>query len=335
VPVRSDLRPPVEGDKGATARGSRARNPALARRASAIALGLALVLIGAKVWGWLLTGSLAMLTSAADGLVDALASLATFAGIRYALRPADLDHRFGHGKGEALAAFTQAILLGATGVVFGAQAGWRLLFPEPLVGIELGLAIAAGSLVGSGLLVTMQTWVLRRTRSTAIAADRQHYLTDVVVNLGVLAALAVTWSTDWVRADPAFALAIAVFMLWNAGSIAREASVQLLDRELVPGKRKLIAAAALGCPGARAIHDIRTRDAGDRVFVEFHLEVDGDIPVHDGHRIVDAAELAVAELFPGGVEVIGHLEPVGIIDERLDKRVRHPTRRFGDPRKNR
>jgi len=179
--------------------------------------------------------------------------------------------------------------------------------------------------------VAMQTWVLRRTRSTAIAADRMHYLTDVVVNLAVLAALAMTWATGWVRADPAFALAIAGYMLWNAGSIARDASVQLLDRELALEQRKRIEAAALACPGARAIHDIRTRNAGDRVFVEFHLEVDGDLTVHDGHRIVDAAEGAVAALFPEGIEVIGHLEPVGIADERLDDRLHHPKRRGSKP----
>lgn len=307
----------AEGQRG----GGRAR--ALSRRASAITLVLALLLIVAKVWGWTVTGSMALLTSAADGLLDALASLATFFGVRYAHRPADHDHRYGHGKAEALAAFTQAVLLATTGVVFGAQSVWRLFFPEPLSAIGMGLLVAAGSLVTSVFLVAMQTWVLRRTRSTAIAADRVHYLTDVVVNLGVLAALAVTWGTGWVRADPAFALAIAVYMLWNAASIAREASVQLLDRELAAEQRRKIRAAALACPGARAIHDIRTRNAGDRVFVEFHLEVDGDITVHEGHRIVDAAEQAVRALFPEGIEVIAHVEPVGIADERLDDRVGH------------
>lgn len=283
----------------------------------------------AKVWGWRVTGSIALLTSAADGLVDALASLATFVGIRYAHRPADPEHRFGHGKGEALAAFTQAILLAATGIVFGAQSVWRLLYPEPLVGVEMGLAVAAGSLVTSGFLVAMQTRVLRRTGSTAIAADRAHYLTDVVVNLAVLAALAVAWSTGWERSDPAFALVIALYMLWNASGIAGAASAQLLDRELATEQRRRIEAAALSCPGARAIHDIRSRNAGDCVFVEFHLEVDGALTVHEGHRIVDAAEAAVAALFPGGVEVIGHLEPVGIVDERLDDRVRRPPRPAG------
>lgn len=305
-------------------REARPRNPHLRRRASVIALGLALILIVAKVWGWWLTGSMALLTSAADALVDTLASLATFVGVRYAHRPADLEHRFGHGKGEALAAFTQAILLAATGVVFGAEALWRLFFPERLADLGIGLTIAVASLLTSGFLVAMQTWVLRRTGSTAIAADRLHYLTDVVVNLAVLAALAMVWLTQWDRADPLFALLIAGYMLWNAGAIARHASVQLLDEELEPEQRTRIEAAVLACAGAWAIHDLRTRNAGDRVFVEFHLEVAGELSVKQGHDIVDAAESAVAALYPEGSEVIGHLEPAGISDERLDDRVRPP-----------
>jgi ferrous-iron efflux pump FieF len=265
-----------------------------------------------------------LLISAGDALVDALASLATFVGVRYAHRPADPEHRFGHGKGEALAAFTQAVLLGTTGVVFGAQSVWNLVFPEPLTDIGIGLAIAVAGLVAAGLLAAMQTWVLHRTASTAIAADRVHYLTDVVVNLAVLAALAITWGTGWVRIDPAFALLIAVYMLWNAGTIARHATAQLLDQELPPAERQRIKVAALACAGAQAIHDLRTRNAGDRVFVEFHLEVDSRLTVREGHDIVDAAENAVAAMFPGGGEVIGHLEPAGIVDERLDERVGQP-----------
>jgi len=317
-----------EGDAhaGASRRGPAPHNPQLSRRASAIALGLALALIVAKVWGWHVTGSIALLASAGDGLVDALGAVATFTGIRYAHHPADPEHRFGHGKGEALAAFTLAVLLATTGVLFGAQSIWRLIFPEALTGLQLGLVVAAASLVTSGALVAMQTWVLRRTASTAIAADQAHYRTDVVVNLGVLVALGVTWISGWNRADPAFALAIALYMLWNAKDIARAASVQLLDEELSPAERARIRAAALSCPGALAIHDIRSRNAGDCIFIEFHLEVNGELTVHDGHRIVDAAEAAVAALFEGGVEVIGHLEPVGIVDERLDERIRRPPR---------
>ena len=297
----------------------------LRRLASAIVLGAAVVLIVAKVWGWMATGSVALLTSAADAVVDALAAMATFFGVRFAQRPADYKHRFGHGKGEALAAFTQAILLASTAIVLAAQSLWRLIYPQPLTAITLGLWISVGGLAISSLLAAMQTWVVRRTGSTAIAADRTHYLMDAVLNGAVLAALALTRVTGWERADPTFALVIAGYMIAGARRVAVTASRQLLDHELPHEQRERIKEVAVTCSGARGIHDLRTRDAGDRVFVEFHLEVDGHVSVHEGHDIVDAVERAVAALFPKETDVIGHLEPAGIADERLDDRVRGPT----------
>ncbi|HEY4970939.1 MAG TPA: cation diffusion facilitator family transporter [Steroidobacteraceae bacterium] len=167
-------------------------NAALRRLASTVALGAALVLIVVKLWGWMATDSMALLTSAADAVVDALSATATFYGVRFAQRPADSGHRFGHGKGEALAAVTQAILLGSAAVVLAAESFWRLIFPQPLAAVTLGLWIAVGGIATSGLLAAMQTWVVRRTNSTAIAADRAHYLADAMLNGAVLAALAIT-----------------------------------------------------------------------------------------------------------------------------------------------
>jgi ferrous-iron efflux pump FieF len=237
------------------------------------------------------------------------AATATFFGVRFAQEPADSGHRFGHGKGEALAAFTQAILLGSTAVVLAAQSFWRLKYPQPITAVTLGLWIAGGGLAISGLLAAMQTWVVRRTGSTAIAADRMHYLTDALLNGAVLAALVLTRVTGWERADPAFALLITGYMIKGAHHVAVSASCQLLDHELPDEQRARIEAAAIACPGAQRIHDLRTRDAGDRAFVEFRLEVDARLSAKDGHDIVDAAERAIAALFPKETEVIGHLEP--------------------------
>ena len=302
-------------------------NVSLRRLASAIALGAAVVLIVAKLWGWVATDSVALLTSAADAVVDALAATATFFGVRFAQHPADSEHRFGHGKGEALAAFTQAILLASTATVLAAQACWRLIYPQQVTAITLGIGIAVIGLATSSLLAAMQTWVVRRTGSTAIAADRAHYLMDAAVNGAVLIALALTSVTGWKRADPIFALIIAGCMIAGGRRVAEAASRQLLDQELSHEHRERIKAAAVACFGIRGVHDLRTRDAGDRVFVEFHLEVDGHVSVHDGHCMVDAAERAVAGLFTKETEVIGHLEPTGIEDDRLDDRVRRPRSR--------
>ena len=186
----------------------------------------------------------------------------------------------------------------------------------------VGFGVIAASLLIAAGLVAMQTWVVRQTGSTAIAADRAHYLTDVAVNLAVLAALGVTGFTGWDRADPTFALAICGYMLWNSYGITADVLKQLLDRELPRKERQRIRDKVLSCPDVRDLHDLRTRYSGDRTFVEFHLEVDGHLTIAEGHAISDSVEVAVEQLFlPSIIEVTTHLEPAGIDDERLDARI--------------
>lgn len=293
----------------------------LTRWASLTSLGVALVLVSVKIWAWLITGSIAMLTSAADGLVDVMASMVTLIGVFYAQRPADKGHRYGHGKSEAVAAFVQALLLGGAGLALGFESMGRLLHPQPLQQHGIGIWVIIGSTFCAGALVSMQTYVVNRTGSTAISADRAHYLTDIAVNLAVLCALVLYGVFGWARSDAVGALAISCYMLWNARGMALSALRQLLDQELDMVDRQRIRDAALSCPGVRGVHDIRTRNGGDRVFVELHVEVDGQLSVDVGHDIGDAAEAAVRELFPAA-EVLAHLEPAGIIDERLDDLVK-------------
>jgi ferrous-iron efflux pump FieF len=291
------------------------------RLASRVSLVVAVILVVVKLVAWIATGSVALLSSAVDALVDTAASLATFLGVRYAERPPDQDHRFGHGKGEAVAGFTQAALLAGAALTIAAQAVERLFSPQPIQLIGLGLVVIVASIIAASGLVVMQTVVVQRTGSTAIAADRAHYATDIAVNLAVLAALGVTRLTGWERTDPIFALAISSYMFWSSRGIALEALKQLLDHELSSEKRKRISDAVLACPNVRGLHDLRTRYAGDRIFVEFHLEVDGGLTIDRGHAVGDAAEASVERLFPSVVEVTAHLEPAGIKDERLDDRV--------------
>jgi ferrous-iron efflux pump FieF len=295
-------------------------NKGLRRAASMASLAVALVLVGVKVWAWLATGSISLLTSAADGLVDVLASIVTFVGVRYAERPADSGHRYGHGKAEAVAALIQALLLAGAAIGLGAESVGRVISPQPLSELGLGIWIIVGSTFAAAGLVAMQTYVVKRTGSTAIAADRAHYVTDVAVNLAVLGALVLDRLFGWTRSDAVGALLIACYMLWNARGMMLHALVQLLDRELEATDRERIKATVLGCRGVRGVHDIRTRDGGDRVFVEFHVEVDGHLSVDEGHGIGDCAEAAVRKIF-AVADVVAHLEPAGIDDERLDDRV--------------
>jgi len=306
---------------------SRAR--ALNVLSTRVTLTVAVLLLAVKLAGWLITGSMALLASAVDGLVDTGASIVTLLGVQYAQRPPDREHRFGHGKGEAVAAFTQASFVAGAACILAFQSIGRLLVPAPLEAIEIGVWLIAFSLVAAGGLIAMQTWVVNRTGSTAIAADRVHYLTDVAVNAAVLLALAATKWTGWTRADPAFALAISAYMAWNAYLIADAALEQLLDRELPTDDRQRIKETVRACSGVRDIHDLRTRFSGDRTFVEYHLEVDPGLTVDAGHAIGDATETAIQDLLPGTVEATAHIEPHGIDDERLDDAV--AKQRQSDP----
>ena len=292
-------------------------NQKLRRFASIMALAVALTLVGVKAWAWLATGSISLLTSAADGLVDVVASFVTFAGVRYAGRPVDRGHRYGHGKAEAVAALVQALLLTGAAVGLGIESVERLFVPQPLTDMGFGLWVIIASLVAASGLVALQTYVVKRTGSTAIAADRAHYVTDVAVNIAVLVALVLERFLTWNRADAIGALAISGYMLWNARGMALQALNQLLDRELDTSDRERVRSAVLGCEGVRGVHDIRTRNGGDRVFVEFHVEVDGAMSVEQGHTIGDHAEDAVRSIFQVA-DVVAHLEPAGIDDRRLD-----------------
>ena len=291
---------------------------ALKRWSISVTLTVATVLALAKFAGWILTGSMALLAAAIDALVDTGASIVTLLGVRYAQQPPDHDHRFGHGKGEAVAAFTQATFLAGAAVTLAFQSIERLFSPVPLESLAIGVWVIVASLVAACGLVALQTYVVRKTGSTAIRADRAHYATDIAFNTAVLVALAVTEWTGWTRADPIFALGIAAYMLWSAYGIVGEALEQLLDRELPSDDRRRIKEAVRACPGVRDIHDLRTRFSGDRTFVEYHLEVDPGVSVVEGHAIGDATEAAVQKLLPGQVEATAHIEPHGILDERLD-----------------
>jgi len=289
----------------------------LTRIASLVSLCVALILVCVKVWAWAATGSIALLTSAADGLVDVLASMVTLIGVRYAGRPADKGHRYGHGKAEAVAAFVQALLLGGAGLVLGGESIGRIINPEPLAQLGLGIWVIIGSSLAATGLVLMQTYVVKRTGSTAIAADRAHYITDVAVNIAVLLALIFERYFGWTRSDSIGALLISFYMIWNARGMAADALTQLLDRELSADDRKRVKAAVLSVEGVRGVHDIRTRNGGDRVFVEIHVEVDGNLTGDVGHDSGDADEMVVRKLFKSAY-VTAHLEPDGIDDYRLD-----------------
>jgi ferrous-iron efflux pump FieF len=298
-------------------------NGTLRRRATYASIAVASILIIAKLTAYLLTNSVAMLSSLLDSTVDLLASFVTMLGVASALRPPDHKHRYGYGKAEPLAALTQGAFIIGSAVLLGYESLRRVLVPSPPPETTLGYWVMALAIILTLALVAFQTYVVRRTRSMAINADSMHYRGDLLINLAVVIALALGDYTGNGLYDPAFALMIALGLIAGAYRITRDALFVLLDRELPETDRAHIRQFVLSHPQVRGLHDLRTRSDGGKHFIEFHLELDGDLTLTAAHAIADAIEQQLRKQF-SGAEILIHQEPAGLDDERLDQRVQAP-----------
>ncbi|MEQ9518341.1 MAG: cation diffusion facilitator family transporter [Parvibaculum sp.] len=280
------------------------------RRATYAAVIVAITLIALKSGAYILTGSLAMLATLFDSTLDMAASVLNLFAVRAALTPADHEHRFGHGKAEAMAGLGQAAIIVLSAVYIVYEAIGRLLVPEPVTESTAGIivtVIAIGLTLG---LVTFQSKVVKETNSLAIAADSLHYKGDLLMNLAVIAALTLSAFQGFGWADPVFGLLIAVFIVMSAIAIVREAVRQLMDHEMPEEDRERMRAIILADKDVVNMHDLRTRMAGNQGFIQFHLELDGKMSLNQAHVIADRVELAVQQAFPD-CEVISHQDPVG------------------------
>jgi ferrous-iron efflux pump FieF len=287
----------------------------LMRLATYASVATALLLIAAKVVAYVLTDAVSLLSTLLDSLLDAAASLVNLLAVRQALTPADREHRFGHGKAEPLAALGQSTFIAGSALFLLVQAGSRLVAPQPVSNTAVGLAVMAFSIAATLLLVLYQRFVIRRTGSLAIKSDALHYAGDLAVNAGVIVALILAGAYGWRRADPIFGAAIALYIVYTAWQIARGALDMLMDRELPDEDRQRIRAIALANPRVRAVHDLRTRASGPTIFVQMHLEVDGELTLTQAHAIADAVEAEILRAFPGA-EIIIHEDPAGIAEAR-------------------
>jgi len=270
--------------------------------------GTALVLIAVKLVAWFMTDSVSLLSSLIDSLLDAAASLVTLIAVRQAMVPPDREHRFGHGKAEPLAALAQSAFIGGSAVFLLSEAGIRLISPQPVTHPTVGIGVMVFAILCSLVLTIAQGRVAKRTGSVAIAADRLHYLSDLLVNATVILALVLSAELGWHLADPILAIVIAFYILKTAWQVGREAFDMLMDRELPSEERKKIIEIVRAEPQVRGLHDLRTRASGPQIFIQMHIDLDADLPLAQAHEIADALELQLAEAF-NGAEVIIHQDP--------------------------
>ncbi len=285
----------------------------LTRRAATLSVAMALFLVAIKGWASWETGSVAMLGSLADTGLDFLASLVTLFGVRFAAVPADADHRFGHGKAEALAALVQGTLIAVSAVAIGWRAVDRLGSGEPTQGLELGIGVSLVAMALTIGLIGYQRFVIRRTGSVAIVADHVHYQADLMLNLSVIAALVLDQLLGFRLADPVFGIGIATWLLWNSWRSASYAVDQLMDKEWPEAKRERFLAAAAEFPELAGLHDFRTRTSGAHDFVQFHVWLPPHWTIAEAHDRMDSAEEALQAKFPG-TEILIHLDPEGHTD---------------------
>jgi ferrous-iron efflux pump FieF len=286
---------------------------ALTSRAAMASVAMALFLVTLKSYATWDTGSVAMLGSLADTTLDFIASLVTFFGVRWAAMPADDDHRFGHGKAEALAALIQVILIAVSAIGSAWRSVVRLQSGQPTEGLELGVGVSVIAMVATVGLLAYQRYVIRKTGSVAIQTDHVHYQSDLLLNVSVIAALVLDQLMGWRLADPLFGFAIAAWLLYGAWSAASHSVDQLMDREWPEEEREAFLAAAEECPELKGLHDLRTRTSGAHRFVQFHVWVPADWTVRDAHDRMDAVEEKLQHRFPG-TEIIIHLDPEGHTD---------------------
>ncbi|AKT28895.1 cation diffusion facilitator family transporter [Pseudomonas syringae pv. actinidiae] len=284
-----------------------AEHSRLLRLATRASLAVAVTLILAKGVAWWLSGSVSLLAGLTDSLLDGAASFLNLLAVHYALRPADDDHRYGHGKAEALSGMAQALFITVSGVLIAVQAVERIQNPEPLGAPLLGMVVMVISIALTLALLSLQYRVIKATGSAAIRADSLHYRSDLLLNASILVALTLAYF-GWQQLDAYFGLGIALYILWSALQIARETVSVLMDEELPADVSTRMLELARSVPGVLGAHDLRTRISGNHWFVQLHLELPGTLTLSVAHALCDQAADAIHQQFPKA-EVLVHADP--------------------------
>jgi len=280
----------------------------LVNLAGMAAVAVVVILILIKLIAWFMSGSVSLLASLLDSTMDAAASIFNLIAIRYALQPADEEHRFGHGKAESIAGLIQSAFIAGSAAFLWLHAIDRLLAPHPVQHTNIGIAVMVISMTLTFSLVAFQKYVVRKTQSTAIAADSSHYASDLLVNASIIVVLLLNQFL-WEGADAVLGFIIAFYIFYNAGTIAFTAMHSLLDHELPSHLRQQIMKIVEAHPQVRGLHELRTREAGHLQFIQMHVDLDKSINLQQAHDIADEIEASLTIHFPRA-DILIHPDPV-------------------------
>ena len=269
---------------------------------------VALILVIIKAIAAFSSGSNAILASLADSGLDFVASLITLFSVRFAQTPPDREHRFGHGKAEALAGMFQAGLIVVSCVLIVIESVKRLLNPVIIQTESSAIVVMFISIALTLALVTFQGWAIKQTNSVATKGDRTHYMSDLLSNAVALIGIYVATQFKIISADAIAGLFIAVWLLIGAWQIAAESINQILDKEAPDETRANIKKIILGIDKVKGVHDLRTRISGKWLMIQLHIELPKDLTLLEAHPIIVKAEKAIREIYPD-TDIIIHADP--------------------------
>jgi len=281
----------------------------LAKQATIASVLVAITLIITKTWAYWMTGSVSLLGSLLDSILDGVTSLMNFFALRFALEPADAEHKFGHGKLESIAALTQSAFMIGTALVLVLNSFDAMFDKRQVVDSEIGIAVSVLAIVLTLALVMFQKYVTKRSRSLIVEADSLHYQGDLLMNVAVILALIfVDFGIIWM--DAAMAIGIGVFLCISAWVVGKKAFEDLMDKHL-PEVELQIQELVQSAPGGAGCHDVRCRQSGPNIFIQFHLEIDRKMPFWTAHEIGDRIENDIKDIYPAA-DIIVHLDPVAV-----------------------
>ncbi|SJL84755.1 CDF family cation-efflux transporter FieF [Vibrio palustris] len=283
----------------------------LVTAAAWLATFVASVLLIIKVIAWWMTGSVSLLASLIDSMIDIAASVVNLIVLKYALQPADKEHKFGHGKAESLAALAQAMFISGSAIFLILNGVQRFFHPQALVSPQWGVYVSIIAIIATSGLVQFQKYVVKKTGSQAIAADSLHYQTDLYMNIAIAFALGLSWF-GMQQADAIFAIVIGIYISYCAIKMANTAIQTLLDRSLPEEDNHRIIEIVLSVEGVLGMHQLRTRMSGPIRFIQLHIELQDEMPLLEAHELSDMVESKLRAAFPDS-DILIHQDPLSVV----------------------
>ncbi|MBQ3695833.1 MAG: cation diffusion facilitator family transporter [Alphaproteobacteria bacterium] len=267
------------------------------------------------------TGSVAILSGLFDSVQDFMTSMINMVAVHQAVQPADKAHRFGHGKAQGIGGLLQAFIISVSAVLLFVESILHLLRSESVQRIGLGIWVTLIAIALTGILVVFQNYVIRETKALSIKADRAHYAGDTLMNIGILISLLMSHYLSWTWVDGVFGIVVAFYLLYTVWGIMQEACAMLMDKELSVEIRDEIRELALSVPLVKNVSSLRTREGGNKRFVQFNVQFDGRVSLQKTHDQLDEIERVIRAKYPE-MEVIIHAEPFDPAKQKKGKKCR-------------